>query len=236
MPSRTASCCCGQLSIEIEGEPRGVGVCHCFACQRRTGSVFAALAGFARTVQGDRRRRRSTSAPGDQGARFPLPVLSGLRYRACSTPRKASEGGVSVSAAVGAFAAPEFPAAARLGLRQPPPPLGPAAAWDQNLRHRPGLRARVCVRRVEHRRGRIEGVPSPSWGRRWPANARSDEGSRSDRRLASRHGSGRLTTKNTRSTKRALCWKGIVLVRVFRVVRGSFSSAAPANRLLTAAF
>jgi hypothetical protein len=44
---RTASCVCGQLKIEVEGEPRGVGVCHCLACQQRTGSVFAALAGFA---------------------------------------------------------------------------------------------------------------------------------------------------------------------------------------------
>ena len=47
MHSRTASCCCGQLRIEVRGEPRGVGVCHCLACQRRTGSVFAALAAFA---------------------------------------------------------------------------------------------------------------------------------------------------------------------------------------------
>ncbi|MDB5537376.1 MAG: hypothetical protein JWQ65_2251, partial [Devosia sp.] len=36
MASRTASCSCGQLSIEVEGEPGGVGVCHCLACQRRT--------------------------------------------------------------------------------------------------------------------------------------------------------------------------------------------------------
>ena len=47
MPSRTASCCCGQLRIEVQGEPLGNGVCHCLACQRRTGSVFATLAGFA---------------------------------------------------------------------------------------------------------------------------------------------------------------------------------------------
>ncbi len=44
--TRTASCLCGQLRIEVEGEPRGVGLCHCLACQQRTGSVFAALARF----------------------------------------------------------------------------------------------------------------------------------------------------------------------------------------------
>jgi hypothetical protein len=47
MRSRWASCSCGQLRIEVQGEPRGVGVCHCLACQRRAGSVFAALASFA---------------------------------------------------------------------------------------------------------------------------------------------------------------------------------------------
>jgi hypothetical protein len=47
MSARTASCSCGQLRIQVEGDPRGVGVCHCFACQQRTGSVFAALASFS---------------------------------------------------------------------------------------------------------------------------------------------------------------------------------------------
>ena len=42
MQTRTASCSCGQLRIEVQGEPRGIGLCHCLECQRRTGSVFAA--------------------------------------------------------------------------------------------------------------------------------------------------------------------------------------------------
>ncbi|MGM5027893.1 GFA family protein [Tardiphaga sp. 862_B3_N4_1] len=72
--SRTASCSCGQLSIVLEGEPRGVGICHCFACQRRTGSVFAALAGFGPSynVSGIATEYVRT---GDQGARF--------RFRFC---------------------------------------------------------------------------------------------------------------------------------------------------------
>ena len=45
--SRTASCSCGQLRIQVESDPRGVGICNCLACQQRTGSVFAALARFA---------------------------------------------------------------------------------------------------------------------------------------------------------------------------------------------
>ncbi|HEY1811501.1 MAG TPA: hypothetical protein VGG74_04045 [Kofleriaceae bacterium] len=44
--SRVAACSCGQLRIEEHGEPLGVGVCHCLARQRRTGSVFATVAAF----------------------------------------------------------------------------------------------------------------------------------------------------------------------------------------------
>ena len=40
--TRTASCRCGQLTATCEGEPVRVSVCHCLACQRRTGSAFGA--------------------------------------------------------------------------------------------------------------------------------------------------------------------------------------------------
>lgn len=106
MVSRTASCTCGQLSIEVQGRPRGVGLCHCLACQRRTGSVFAALAGFAPPwrISGVATEYVRT---GDQGAAF--------RFRFCpvcgTTVFHTEEGdeGRSVSVAVGAFADPTFP-------------------------------------------------------------------------------------------------------------------------------
>ncbi|MGN6519618.1 MAG: GFA family protein [Dokdonella sp.] len=104
---RTASCSCGQLRIEVDGELLGVGICHCLACQRRTGSVFAALASFAppyRVSGGATEYVRS----GDHGARF--------RFRfcpVCGTNLFHTEEGCearSVSVAVGAFADPAFPA------------------------------------------------------------------------------------------------------------------------------
>jgi hypothetical protein len=105
--SRTASCSCGQLSIDVEGEPLGVGVCHCLACQRRTGSVFAALAAFAPPY-----RITGTATEyvrvGGHGAQF--------RFRFCpvcgTSVFHTEEGyeGSSVSVAVGAFADPTFPA------------------------------------------------------------------------------------------------------------------------------
>ena len=105
MPSRTASCSCGQLRIEVEGEPRGVGLCHCLACQRRTGSVFAALASFAAPYRVFGRATEHLRV-GDRGARF--------RFRfcpVCGTTVFHTEDGESgsVSVAVGAFAEPGFP-------------------------------------------------------------------------------------------------------------------------------
>ena len=44
--SRKASCSCGQLSAVTTGEPVRVSICHCIACQKRTGSVFSAQARF----------------------------------------------------------------------------------------------------------------------------------------------------------------------------------------------
>lgn len=45
---RTASCACGQLKVELCGQPKLVVVCHCYACQKRTGSPFGQGAYFAK--------------------------------------------------------------------------------------------------------------------------------------------------------------------------------------------
>lgn len=106
MPSRTASCSCGQLRIEVAGEPLGIGICHCLACQRRTGSVFAALASFAAPYKVSGTATDYVRV-GDQGARF--------RFRfcpVCGTTLFHTEEGEersSVGVAVGAFADPNFP-------------------------------------------------------------------------------------------------------------------------------
>jgi len=48
MTKRFASCSCGQLTAEVCGEPVRISICHCLACQRRTGSVFGEQARFRR--------------------------------------------------------------------------------------------------------------------------------------------------------------------------------------------
>jgi hypothetical protein len=43
---REASCSCGQLRLTVEGDPIRLSMCHCLACQRRTGSAFGIQARF----------------------------------------------------------------------------------------------------------------------------------------------------------------------------------------------
>jgi hypothetical protein len=47
MTDHHASCSCGQLRLVAHGDPLGVSMCHCLACQRRTGSTYGAQARFA---------------------------------------------------------------------------------------------------------------------------------------------------------------------------------------------
>jgi hypothetical protein len=46
MATREAACHCGQLRLEVAGDPFVVSMCHCLACQRRTGSAFGLQAAF----------------------------------------------------------------------------------------------------------------------------------------------------------------------------------------------
>jgi hypothetical protein len=46
MASREGTCSCGQLRVKTADDPVVVTMCHCEACQRRTGSAFGLQAGF----------------------------------------------------------------------------------------------------------------------------------------------------------------------------------------------
>lgn len=39
MTTRRKRCSCGKLQVVCEGEPVRISMCHCLACQRRTGAV-----------------------------------------------------------------------------------------------------------------------------------------------------------------------------------------------------
>ncbi len=44
---RIATCCCGQTTIEVEGDPKIHLVCNCNDCKKRTGSAFGISAYFS---------------------------------------------------------------------------------------------------------------------------------------------------------------------------------------------
>ncbi len=106
MSVRLASCSCGQLRAEVLGEPIRVSVCHCHACQRRTGSAFGAQAVFPResvAVTGD---GTEFVRVGDEGGRFAFTFCP----RCGSTVFYVEEGDDQhVAIPVGAFADAGFP-------------------------------------------------------------------------------------------------------------------------------
>jgi hypothetical protein len=106
MTSRRASCSCGQLSVVCEGEPIRVSVCHCLACQQRTGSVFAAQARWPSDRVRIEGRATEWVRIGDAGGK--------ATFRFCPTcgatvyfEIEAMPGFIGVP--VGGFADPDFP-------------------------------------------------------------------------------------------------------------------------------
>jgi len=39
MTTHKGSCMCGAVSVEVEGDPQGMAVCHCKMCRARIGSA-----------------------------------------------------------------------------------------------------------------------------------------------------------------------------------------------------
>ncbi len=106
MTDRFASCSCGKLTVTTRGEPTRISICHCLACQKRTGSVFGVQARFPAdtvVVEGQSREYLRT---GDEGttARFHFCPDCGATvfYRMDAVPDM-------VAIPVGAFADPQFP-------------------------------------------------------------------------------------------------------------------------------
>lgn len=105
--SRVAACSCGQLQVHVVGEPARVSVCHCLACQRRTGSVFGAQARFSReavTVTGASTEYVRTEDEGTKATFRFCPKCGATAYYTFEGNSEA------VAMPVGAFADPSFPA------------------------------------------------------------------------------------------------------------------------------
>ncbi len=78
--TRTAECHCGQLKVVADGEPERVYLCHCTACQRRTGTAFHWGVGCPKSQVRIAGTIRSTSAA-PTAARDALLFLPGMRQQ-----------------------------------------------------------------------------------------------------------------------------------------------------------
>jgi hypothetical protein len=104
--TRTATCRCGRLSATCTGEPVRVSVCHCYDCQKRSGSAFAVQARFAAaavTVSGEYKIYQHVGDSGNSAHFHFCPICGGtLWYHAL--PDRAL-----YAIPVGAFADKDFP-------------------------------------------------------------------------------------------------------------------------------
>ena len=111
MGIRTATCSCGQLRVTVAQDPVRVSICHCLACQQRTGSVFGVQARWpADQVMTEGETRVWRRIGDEEGA--------AMDFRFCpicgSTVWFTQEGEPEfVAVAIGAFADPTFPAPVR---------------------------------------------------------------------------------------------------------------------------
>ncbi|MGH7060294.1 MAG: GFA family protein [Stellaceae bacterium] len=104
---RLAHCHCGLLRATTSGEPLVVAICHCKACQRRTGALAGSVAAFEQaqvTIEGDTKIFDRIAESGRKVRFYFCPNCgTSLYWEADARP------GLYILA-VGAFADPNFPA------------------------------------------------------------------------------------------------------------------------------
>ena len=106
MTTRAASCRCGQLTATAAGEPVRVSLCHCLACQQRSGSAFAAQARWPVDQVRIEGQSKSWIRTADSGNRITYHFCpecgSTVHYSGGNFPEL-------IAIPVGAFADPHFP-------------------------------------------------------------------------------------------------------------------------------
>jgi hypothetical protein len=107
MTGREAVCSCGQLHLTADGDPIRISMCHCLACQRRTGSAFAIQARFTSEhvhIAGRSIEFVRTSDDGSKDIAFHFcPGCGATVFYICSDAPDV------VAVPIGAFADPAFP-------------------------------------------------------------------------------------------------------------------------------
>lgn len=106
MATREATCSCGQLRLVAQGDPIRVSMCHCLACQRRTGSAFGIQARFDSDhvdLSGEYSEYTRTSDKGEERTFRFCPNCGGTVFFSTSLAPDV------VGVPVGAFGDPSFP-------------------------------------------------------------------------------------------------------------------------------
>lgn len=103
------SCSCGQLKLIYEGEIKKTSICHCFECQKRTGSVF----GFQTRLEKNKSTIEGKSTEfiriGDEGGKIRLhfcPLCGSTVFWYIDVEGFTD----SIVVALGGFANPDLPA------------------------------------------------------------------------------------------------------------------------------
>lgn len=103
---RAAKCACGNLEVIFHGDPIRVGICHCHACQRRSGGPFGTQARFTReqllSIAGE---KRTWTRNGDEGGKVTYTFCGNCGSNVFWQPDGLPE---FVIVAVGAFADSSF--------------------------------------------------------------------------------------------------------------------------------
>ena len=184
LPTRQAACHCGQLRLEVTGDPSVVSICHCLDCQRRTESAFGMQSAFKPDqveIVGRYSDYSRISDEADEGARLPfLPRLrlTGLLHGANQPDL--------VVISVGAFADPEFPPPTESGynsrrhewfdLPEEIAASRPSSGGRSSPMYESGKYARPPTRGAAARRS--SGVPRPGLQRRVLREPRGPAGRR----------------------------------------------------------
>ena len=106
MTKHVAQCACGGITATAEGEPQVIVQCHCFQCQRRTGSPFGVIAYFrqddVRLTGAPKTHRRTVEGADRSVTDYFCPDCGGTVY--CMLDLRPQHIGI----AVGNFADPLF--------------------------------------------------------------------------------------------------------------------------------
>ena len=103
---RRGGCQCGHIRYELSDAPLGLAVCHCKACQRRTGALAGSGAAFAKAQVRIEGPRKVFERDGQAGRK--------VRFHFCPDCGTSLYWDADVRpdlyiVAVGAFADPDFP-------------------------------------------------------------------------------------------------------------------------------